>query len=276
MVKVRGWNLNRENSQTDSEKLARPSVSDFIEIVAILQSCQVTRASLNVLDQPESLHRRCTGANLLHPVEFNAIPQPRFFEAWASDVTPAAFSSPEIFVNFQRSAWPCSWTLTSHFHHRTQWKKKAYMIRDHGLGVQVFNVDLSKKFLKHITLVDVWPLRQLSATRQWPSELLDRSCPSGLRTRCVRVCEGWRLRSEQSGWAGYDVCCLSRRSSTLLPCLFAVHSHQHSRYHDNSVRLTSCTLSRWQSRDLGRRQFWAKESFLFSVRRGRPVSGELH
>ena len=42
--------------------------------------------------------------------------------------------------------------------------------------------------------------------------------------------------------------------SALLPRLSAVHSHQHSRYHDNPGRLTSCALSRWLSRP-GTRQF---------------------
>ena len=72
-----------EDSQTDSENIARASVRDVGG--ATSHSCKVTPAIRNVDDQPESIRMPPAVVNLLGgPVEVKTIPQPRILklDAW--------------------------------------------------------------------------------------------------------------------------------------------------------------------------------------------------
>ena len=69
-------------------------------------SCKVTQAIRNVHDQLESLWRRHAIINLMRPIEFKIIPQPRSFDArhqWRN--TGRVFVAQDF---FRRSVWPCS------------------------------------------------------------------------------------------------------------------------------------------------------------------------
>ena len=92
---------------------------------ATSQSCKVTRMIRNVHDQSESFRTRPAAVveNVLHPVEFKTISQPRILDAWHNDAIPAASLSPEIFGHFRLSVWPSRVPvriLTSDLPHRNQ------------------------------------------------------------------------------------------------------------------------------------------------------------
>ena len=94
---------------------------------ATSQTCIVTSAIRNVHDQPKSFRTRPAVVNLLHPVEFKTISQPRIIDAWRQwSNTSCVVVTRDFLAIFGRlfDHVPVR-NLTSDFHHRTQRKKKS-------------------------------------------------------------------------------------------------------------------------------------------------------
>ena len=80
MVKGPRSESEQEDGQTDGEKW---HVQAFFDVSgATSPSCTVTQAIRNVHDQPESINARPAVENLLRPVEFKTILQPRILDNW--------------------------------------------------------------------------------------------------------------------------------------------------------------------------------------------------
>ena len=109
-----------------------------------------TRVIRNAHDQLESFHTRPAAENVLCPVEFRTIAQPRILDTWHHDAIPAASSSPKIFGHFRLSDRVPVRILTSDLHHRTQ-QKKPYKIQGYDFGVQ-FSVKPTLQLSKTLQL----------------------------------------------------------------------------------------------------------------------------
>ena len=123
--------------------------------------CKVKQAIRNVRDRPETLRRRPAGVNLLRPVEFKTIPQPRILDAWHRwrNTSHAVLTRDFLAIFGPLLDRVHVRILTSDFHHWTL-QKKAYKIREYVFGAQ-FSVNPSS-FAKTCTKLAVLHLAGFS------------------------------------------------------------------------------------------------------------------
>ena len=130
--------FEQEDGQTDGEEYG--TCERLWRCGATSQSCKVTRAIRNVSDQPKPVRTRPAVENVLRPVEFKTIPQPRILDAWSTmtQYRPRGHH-PRFFGCFRPSIWPCSCSnFDLGLSQLNSSKKKAYKLRDYDFGVQFF------------------------------------------------------------------------------------------------------------------------------------------
>ena len=116
---------------------------------ATLQSCNVAGVIQDVRDQPESIRARSAVVNLLCPVEFIAIPQPRILDAWQQwPNVGCVWVTQDLAIFGCLPVWPCSYWNFDLGPSPSNSTKKINQIRAYDFGVQFSSKRLYNKETK--------------------------------------------------------------------------------------------------------------------------------